>query len=168
MKYVVTLAGRTHEVVVEGDRILVGGHPVHAVLESVPGTPIRCLVADGRTLTLALMGHEAGRWSLIHRGEVVEVEVLDERTHHLRMMVGSSRATAGGGQVRAPMPGLVVRLLVQPGQEVAAGSGLVVLEAMKMENEMKAPGPGIVESIAVTEGQAVEKGALLILLGPPT
>ena len=64
------------------------------------------------------------------------------------------------------MPGLVVRIPVTPGDQVTMGSGLLVLEAMKMENEIKAAGPGVVTAVRVTPGQAVEKGQILIELGP--
>jgi biotin carboxyl carrier protein len=63
------------------------------------------------------------------------------------------------------MPGRVVRVLEAPGAEVAAGQGLVVIEAMKMENELKSPRAGRVLEVAVREGQAVEAGALLALVG---
>jgi biotin carboxyl carrier protein len=60
------------------------------------------------------------------------------------------------------MPGLVVRVEVEPGQRLDAGAGVVVLEAMKMENEIATPGPGVVKAVHVKEGQAVEKGAPLV------
>jgi biotin carboxyl carrier protein len=63
------------------------------------------------------------------------------------------------------MPGRVVRVLVGEGDEVAPGQGLVVIEAMKMENELKSPRPGRVREVAVGEGQAVEAGALLVVVG---
>ena len=68
------------------------------------------------------------------------------------------------------MPGLVARVLVQPGQQVEAGQGLIVLEAMKMENELRAAAAGWVESVAAIPGQVVEKGQVLVQLrsGPPT
>jgi biotin carboxyl carrier protein len=64
------------------------------------------------------------------------------------------------------MPGLVVRVLVEPGQTVGAGAGLVVLEAMKMENELKSPRAGVVDTVAARPGQAVEKGQVLVTLRP--
>jgi pyruvate carboxylase subunit B len=60
------------------------------------------------------------------------------------------------------MPGLVLRVQVAPGQNVAAGTGVIVLEAMKMENELKAVGAGVVRSVRVSAGEAVEKGQVLI------
>ena len=65
-------------------------------------------------------------------------------------------------EVRAPMPGLIVRILVDSGQEVEAGDGMLVIEAMKMENELKAEGAGLVEQIHVKPGQTVDKGDLLV------
>jgi len=64
------------------------------------------------------------------------------------------------------MPGLVVRVVVEPGQDVATGASLVVLEAMKMENDLKATGAAVVEQVLVTAGQTVEKGALLVTFRP--
>jgi len=73
-------------------------------------------------------------------------------------------AASGPTRVLAPMPGKIVRLLAGPGDEVSAGQGLVVMEAMKMENELRAPRGGRVRETRVAEGQAVEGGALLVLL----
>ena len=64
-----------------------------------------------------------------------------------------------------PMPGRVVRVLSAVGNDVAAGQGLAVIEAMKMENEIRAPRAGRVQEVAVREGQAVEAGALLLVVG---
>ena len=74
------------------------------------------------------------------------------------------KADAGPARILAPMPGRLVRVLVQPGQEVREGDGLVVVEAMKMENELRSPRAGRVAEILVREGQAVEAGALLALV----
>jgi len=164
MKYHVTVAGRTHEVVLDGDEVHVDGVRVAATLSTIPGTPVRHLVLDGRSVALAAEPGEPGRWTLISRGEAVEVDVVDDRTRHIRSLVGAGKPQAAGGTVRAPMPGLVVRVLVEPGQTVTAGTGLVVLEAMKMENELKAPGNGVVGSISARPGQAVEKGQVLVTL----
>lgn len=166
MKYVVTVAGRDIEVGVDGDQVTVGGrtHRVHA--EPVPGSPLWRLDVDGASASRAVEALGRGRWAITEGGERFEVEALDERTRHIRSLTGASGAKAAGGRLAAPMPGLVVRVLVEPGQMVSAGQGLVVLEAMKMENELKASIAGTVTQIAVNPGQAVEKGALLVTLEP--
>ena len=165
MKYFVKLDGIAHEISVDGDSVVIDGSPARAHLEMVQGTPVCHLVLDGRSHTFAVSASgSGGKWALVDRGEVVEVEVLDERTRHIQGLVGAGKTQAGGGTVKAPMPGLVVKILVEPGAAVAAGQGLVVLEAMKMENEIKAASAGVVESVAVQPGQAVEKGAALVVI----
>lgn len=166
MKYHVAIAGRSYEVTVDGEQVLVDGREVRAVVLQVPGTPIRHLVLETRSESFAVVPEGSGRWTFLDLGEAVEVEVVDERTRHIRSMVGSGAGSARSGAVKAPMPGLVVRVLVEPGQQVSAGAGLVVLEAMKMENELRAAAPGVVETVLVRPGQAVEKGQVLIGLGP--
>ena len=166
MKYQVTIGGggRTVEVEVNGERVLVDGRVHQVDLRPVPGTPVRNLLIDGRPHALVMEPAGRGKWMLQDQGERFEVEVLDERTRHIRTLVGEGRGRTSPAAIRAPMPGLVVRVLVEPGQQVGAGSGLVVLEAMKMENELKAASPGIVDSVAVTPGHTVERGAVLVTL----
>lgn len=74
-------------------------------------------------------------------------------------------AAAGGEPVKAPMPGTIVSVAVSNGQEVKAGDVLVVLEAMKMENEIKAPKDGKIVSVSVNKGDAVESGTELVSIG---
>jgi pyruvate carboxylase subunit B len=165
MKYVVTLNGTTHEIAVDGAHVTIDGAPARAHLEMVHGTPVCHLVLDGRSYTFAVSANPGGgQWTLVDRGEPVELEVLDERTRHIRSLVGAGKAPSGGGAIKAPMPGMVVKVLVQPGESVTAGQGLVVLEAMKMENEIKAASAGVVDAVSVRPGQAVEKGAALVML----
>jgi pyruvate carboxylase subunit B len=162
VKYVVTVGGREIEVEVDGDRVRVDGREFTASLAQLPGAPVRLLTIDGATAALACEPLPGGGWGLGWHGERFDVEVLDERTRHIRSLTARSGAAAGPATLRAPMPGLVVRLGVEVGQPVAAGVGVVVLEAMKMENELKAAGPGIVRTILVRPGQAVEKGQPLV------
>ncbi len=168
MKLFVTIGTRTREVTVEpgggGDRLAVDGVSVDTALTSIPGTPLWRLEVNGRVHLLVASHLGQGSWEVVDRGERVEVGVLDERTRHIRALVGQGRRHRGGGVVRAPMPGLVAKVLVSEGERVVAGTGLVVLEAMKMENQLAAPGDGVVGRVAVTPGQTVEKGQLLVEL----
>jgi len=107
-----------------------------------------------------------GTWLIQDAGERHEVEVLDERTAHIRSLAGGAVQAAGPRPLKAPMPGLVVRVEVEPGQAVAAGASLVVLEAMKMENDLKAAAAGVVDRVAVSAGATVEKGAVLVTFRP--
>ena len=162
MKYLVTLAGKTVEVVVDGDQVVVDGAAHRAELRPVAGTPIRNLLVDGDSWIVPIEATGRGRWLVQRRGERFEVDVVDERTWHIRNLVGGGKGHSGPAVLKAPMPGLVVRVMVEPGEQFAAGQGLVVLEAMKMENELKAAGRGVVDRVLAVPGQAVEKGAVLI------
>ncbi len=165
MKYFVSLNGRSVEVVVDGDHVEVAGRRLRAELRAIPGTPLRQLVLPDSATVLVMEPGPVGQWLVQDRGQRFEVEAIDERARYIRGLVGAGKTHAGGGVVKAPMPGLVVRILVEVGQTVAVGQGIVVLEAMKMENELKAAGPGVVERIDVTIGVAVEKGAALVVIG---
>lgn len=165
MRYFVTLGDRTIEVDLTGPTPVVDGVAVaHAELVALPGTPVRHLLADGRSFEMtAQPGDRRGRWRIAAGGSRFEVDAVDERTRAIREMTGGGEAEMEK-TVNAPMPGLVVRLLVEPGEAVRAGQGLVIVEAMKMENELKAPADGTVARIEVQAGQTVDKGATLVVL----
>lgn len=137
---------------------------------------------DGRETRVDASPSSDGRWSLrlIDGGEQHEVVVvagkdrasLEVLTRGQRVPVrvttgGRARTEHGGDgpdQVVAPMPGKVVRVLVQKGQAVEARQGVVVVEAMKMENELRAGRAGIVQDVLVTEGASVDAGTPLVVL----
>lgn len=168
MKYLVTIGSLTHEVEVDDNRVTVDGVEVESHLAAVSGTPLYHLLLGGASWTVAAEPLEGdGRWALGMVGERVEVVVQDERSRGMEAVGAKSQRVAGDGTVRAPMPGLVVRIEVAEGQEVDAGAGLVVVEAMKMENELRAPRSGKVQTVHVAVGQAVEKGASLVTLASP-
>ena len=162
MRYFVSLAGKTVEVEVDGDRVTIAGRVVDATLSRVPGSPLRQLLIEGRSVAVVVDPEGWGHWTLTRQGERWETEVVDERTRHIRSLTGGGEGVRGPGALRAPMPGLVVRVLVEPGQGVGPGAGLVVLEAMKMENELKAGAPAKVRAVRVAAGEAVEKGQVLV------
>lgn len=97
-------------------------------------------------------------------GFTFEIRVDDERSLKLRQFAAVDSSTQSVGQVMAPMPGLVVKLLVSEGDTVKKGDGIVIVEAMKMENEIRAPISGTIEEIRVTNRQAVEKGEILAVI----
>jgi biotin carboxyl carrier protein len=167
MKYRVRLDGREVEVAIDGDHVVVDGRTYRAGLGSIPGTPLRQLLLDGKPSTLAMTPLGRGRWEVTKAGERVELEVLDERAHHIRSLTAGTSRGRTADVLKAPMPGLVVRVQVQPGDRVVAGAGLVVLEAMKMENELKAAATGVVKEVRVAAGEAVEKGQVLVEFEAP-
>ena len=124
---------------------------------------VRSLIIEGRQFEVAVRSREAGRYQISHRGSIEEVEVLDPLTH-LARQGSESRSQEGLGKVTAYMPGRVVELLVQEGDEVTVGQGLVVLEAMKMENNVGAEKAGTIKEIRVAEGDSVGGGDVVAVI----
>jgi biotin carboxyl carrier protein len=137
--------------------------PEQAVRLDIVRGPLRSLVLGDQRSEL-LMRRDGQTVDIALRGVGFQAEVMDE-THARLAQVASAR---GGGHVRrdlkAPMPGLVVKVLVEVGQDVTPGQPLVVLQAMKMENELSLPGGGKVSQVGVAEGQTVEAGQVLATL----
>lgn len=163
MKYFVRIGEAEHEVTVEGDTVVVDGQSLRAHAEDIAGTPITAVTIGTEVhRVLARRGESKGSFDLSVGGYRFAVEALDERTRTIRRMAGNSAQRAGAAHLKAPMPGLIVRINVAAGDDVRAGQGLVVMEAMKMENELRASRDGRVKRVAVEPGSAVEKGALLL------
>jgi biotin carboxyl carrier protein len=162
MKYFVTVAGRELVVEIDGANVAVNGRRRTAELIEIPATPLRQLLVDGVPSELSLEANGPGRWTATLTGRRWDVEVVDERTRHIQGLAGPAALGRGTPPLRAPMPGLVLRVLVEPGQPVAAGAGAVVLEAMKMENELRATAGAVISAVLVEPGQAVEKGQILV------
>ena len=135
---------------------------------------------DAETLSLVLVEGGSGshqvRCAEAGRPDAVDVHVggavLRARVDDGRTWLAGSGGAAGGaggeGRVVAPMPGKITRILVQPGEEVSAGQGVVVVEAMKMENELSAPHAGRVADVPAAEGDPVDAGAVLVVIEPVT
>jgi biotin carboxyl carrier protein len=169
MRYVVTVNGRDIEVALDGSVVRVGDLEAEAHVAEVGGSPLRLATVGGRVYrVLVRRGEAAGRYAIQLGGFRFDVEAHDERTRAIRNLAAAAARTTGPAALSAPMPGLVVRVLVQPGDRVQAGQGLVVMEAMKMENELRAAANGVVRAVAVAAGGAVEKGALLVEFDPAT
>lgn len=171
MQYALRVGGRTRQVVLrrqgDGWLVTVDGTPfdVHAAV--VDGARLSLIVGDGagagRSVPAVVVpGREADALDVAVNGTTVAVQVASpERS---RRRGGAAGDEAGPQRITAPMPGKVVRVLVAPGDTVAARQGLVVVEAMKMENELRAARPGRVATVSVSEGQSVDAGAVLAVV----
>jgi biotin carboxyl carrier protein len=116
--------------------------------------------AGGRSHRVAITDGASGELTLALANGVVRATVNGRRSRRGGEVAGA----AGEQRIVAPMPGKVLRVLVQPGQDVAARQPLVVVEAMKMENELSSPRAGRVKDVAAVEGQSVEAGRVLIIV----
>ncbi len=165
MKYIVSVDGERTDIELDAGEVEIDGRTVPVSLADVAGTPVR-LVYVGDRVHRVVVRERAGRgcYTLWLDGFNYEIEALDERTRTIRDLTAAQSGPAGPAPLLAPMPGLIVRVNVEPGDSVSAGQGLVVMEAMKMENELRAAGPGKVKAVHAKAGAAVDKGALLVEL----
>jgi pyruvate carboxylase subunit B len=165
VKYIIDLEGQRNEVELDSDSACIGDDVTPASLTEVEGTPIH-LASIGNEVHRVVVrsGPGRGSYTIWMGGYRFVVEALDERARAIRDITAKATAPSGPAPVVAPMPGLIVRISVNAGDQVSAGQGLVVMEAMKMENELRAPGAGRVRTVRVEPGTAVEKGAVLVEL----
>jgi len=167
MRYFVTIGDRELEVELGPDGIRVEGEVMVPDLVEMDGTDVYSLLLGEKSHRVLASRNGPGGWALHLSGRHYLAEVVDERTRAIRKMAGTPEGRRGPRALRAPMPGLVVKIEVGEGEAVKAGQGLVIVEAMKMENELKADGPGIVSRILVEPGQAVEKDQVLVEFEAP-
>lgn len=146
--------GERFEVAVDGSSYALEFLPVAAGLSAM-------LCADGRTLAVASRREGPNRWRISLGDREFQVHLRDPLE---REVASRAFAAAGPQEVRAPIPGKVVSVAVVPDQKIAAGQPLVVLEAMKMQNQICAEGPGTVDSVAVSPGMTVDGGQVLVVL----
>ena len=166
MKYIVELNGERHEVTLNGETVSYAEEPaIAAELSDIEGSPVRMVRIGNEVFRVVAEKREGrGRYFLWVDGYRFDVEALDERRRALRDLSSANAAPTGPAPIVAPMPGLIVRVNVAVGDAVEAGQGVVVMEAMKMENELRATAAGRVRSVVVGAGTAVEKGTLLVAL----
>ncbi len=165
MKYVVDVDGARHDVTLEGGNASLDGHELPAQIETVEGTPVRIIRLGARVHRVVVRaGDRRGNYTIWVDGFRHEVDALDERTRAIQDLAAATSGPRGPAPLVAPMPGLVVRVNVAPGEAVTAGMGLVVMEAMKMENELRVTANAVVKAVHVQPGQAVEKGMVLVEL----
>ena len=163
MKYITIINDTRFEIEIEKDGSLrVNGEPREVDFLAL-GPSLYSILMDHRSYEMVIEERE-GAYEVLMQGRLYTGEVLDERAQLLAMRRGGLGVESGELSVKSPMPGLIVAIPVTEGQEVKKGQTLVILESMKMQNELKTPRDGIVQRISVAPGQSVEQNKLLITL----
>jgi biotin carboxyl carrier protein len=162
MKYEIHIAGKTRTVDLHRDgarwQITLDGAATDAdAIEIVPG--IFSILLNGASHEVRVAPNHDGTLTLQDGPNEFKAEVADARAWRGRKH--GAVEVEGRQQILAPMPGKVIRLLVKAGDKVEAGQGLLVVEAMKMQNEVKSPKTGTVEKLLAKEGQPVNSGDIL-------
>ena len=165
--YHVTVGDVTFEVEIEAEGVRVDGDQMEACGPELVSPNLYSFLVGGTSHTVLAERGGSGVWALQLRGRRYRADVLDDRAKAMRDMSSAGLAVKGPAPVRAPMPGLVVKVEVKEGELVEAGGGLLVVEAMKMENSLTAAVGGRVGAIHVVAGQTVEKDEILMDMLPP-
>lgn len=159
MKYTTIINNKQFEVeILKDGEVLVDGK-LHEVDFLGLEESLYSIIQNSRSYEVAIE-EERGKYELQLEGRLFEATVLDQRS--LLMAQRKGGLTSGSGEITSPMPGLIVEVMVNEGDEVTQGQTVVILESMKMQNELKAPLDGTVKKISCEAGQTVDKGDLLV------
>ncbi len=162
MKYITTIDDRQFTVeIIDEKHVSVDGRLYEIDFESVSGQPVYSLIVNGRSHESYIYQGD-DNWQVLIRGRLYPVSVEDEREKRLRAAAGGGVAETGEFHLRAPMPGLIVAVPVAEGQAVKRGEVILILESMKMQNELKAPRDGKIGRIRVRPGETVEQKQTLL------
>jgi biotin carboxyl carrier protein len=162
MKYITTIDEKEYLVeVIDEKHVSVDGKVLDVDFSTINGQRVFSLIMDGKSYEAHVNPADEG-WEVLLRGRFYSAQVEDEREKRLRASA-SGRAIEGGEfHLKAPMPGLVVAVMVDDGIKIEKGQVLVILESMKMQNELKSPKAGTVSRIKVKPGDRVEQKATLL------
>lgn len=163
MKYVTFINKQQYEIEILPDgRLLLNGKPQDVDFFPLGGTEFS-VIKDNRSLELVIDDKNEGQYEILMAGRLFEALVFDERAFAMANRRGAMKIETG--EIHSPMPGLIVQVLVEVGQDVHEGQTLVILESMKMQNELRSPRTGRVQQVMIQQGQTVDKGALLVVIG---
>jgi biotin carboxyl carrier protein len=166
MKYITTVNGVDFEVELLGNgKVNVNGEEYDVDFQEVGGQLIFTLLVNGRSYE-AHISQEEEDIHILLQGDLYTTQVIDEREKRLREASGEVSSGTGEFILKAPMPGLVVKVPVNENDHINQGDVLVILESMKMQNELKSPREGLVTDVKINKGDNVEKGDVLLILAP--
>ncbi|MBE2222341.1 MAG: biotin/lipoyl-binding protein [Anaerolineae bacterium] len=150
----------------QDDTILVNDAPYVIDFKILPISGLASLLINNQSLE-AVVEERDNHWEVLTKGELYNVHVQDERAFRLAQARGTDLGDSGETAVKAPMPGLVIKVLVEKGDVIEQGQHVIILESMKMENELKAVRGGVVTAVKTEAGASVDKDQVLIVIDDP-
>lgn len=163
MKYYATVDDQEFVIEVRNNQVLVNDEPLALDFRQMPGSGVTSLLINNRSLE-AVVEEQEGDWQVLIQGELYNVQIDDERSRRLASARGVLGQTDGEAVVTSPMPGIIIAVPVADGDEVQKGDKVVILESMKMENELRAPRDGRVSQVKIKAGDSVEKSQVLLTI----
>ena len=162
MKYVTTIGELEFNVELVDDRkVIVDGKEYEVDFDALSDQPVVSLLVDGQSYE-AYVYQADDSWHVLMLGRFYPAIVEDEREKRLRAATASSTRSSGEYQLKAPMPGLVIDVPVSEGQDVDKGDVLLILESMKMQNELKSPKAGTIRRVRINPGDSVEQHQIML------
>ena len=149
--------------IIDESHVRFGDEVLEVNLAAVSGVPLYSLIVNNESFEGYVYPDEDG-WQVLLQGQFYQVKVEDERENRLRTAHNGSERAGAEFVLKAPMPGLVIDVPVHEGQAVEKGQTLLVLESMKMQNELRAPHAGIVARLRVKAGESVQQKQILLNL----
>lgn len=164
MKYTAIIHGKTYEIdIAANNTVFINGEPHNVDFRSIDGISLYSLLVDNSS-SEALVERNGDEYRVLIDGAMHVVEVQDERTRKLAKADKPAAGPPGEIPLKAPMPGLVRSVNVSIGDSVNAKQGVIILEAMKMENELRIPRAGVIKEIRVKAGDKVDQGQVLLII----
>jgi biotin carboxyl carrier protein len=164
MKYIATINDKTYEIEINSEReITLDGKTMSVDFFPIKGPAIISLLLEGQSYEARVNPTDVG-WEIFLLGQRYLVAVEDERQRELREISSTHAVHRETFHLKAPMPGLIVAVPIEEGERVKRGTNLVVLESMKMQNELKAPRDGEVTAIRIKPGDNVDQEQVLVVL----
>lgn len=168
MKYIAIVNQQEYVIEIGQEGLIeVDGQEFKVDYEQLSEGGILSLLLNNRSLE-AIVEEREEAWEVLIHGELYTVTVQDERAYRLAKERGITTDDAGEAIVKSPMPGLIIAIPVVVGQSVKKGDKVVILESMKMENELRSPKDGTIANIYIEPGVSVEKNQILLAIGDPT
>lgn len=164
MKYITIVNDQEYTIEIDQDgRIRIDDAPYEVDYRRLPAGGVTSLLMNHRSLA-AVVEERGDHWEVLIEGELYTVQVHDERAYRLSRLRSSGLIVDGEAVVTSPMPGIIVAVAISEGQAVRQGEKVIILESMKMENELRAPCDGIVSHVHVGPGSSVDKDQALIVI----
>lgn len=168
MKYIATVNNQQYTVDINNDGVItIDDEPIEIDFRRLPSGGITSLLLDNRSISAVVEEH-GDDWEVLILGELYSVKVQDERSFRLGQRGGHGIGVDGEAVVSSPMPGIIVAVPVAEGDAVKLGDKVIILESMKMENELRAPCDGVVTHVNVAAGASVEKDQALVTIAAAT
>ncbi len=166
MKFIAKIFQKEHEIEIsnfkENRTVSVNGEIKQAELQCIGENELYSLVVDNRSYQLYIKQNSTGYEVSLNSSKYC-IKLEDEKTHLMRSLLKADEKPKGFVEIKAPMPGLVVKISVNEGQEINIGDSLFIIEAMKMENEIRAIVAGRIKKICISEKDSVDKDSLLMI-----